>query len=890
MEAFVDTSFEFDGPGLNCSYDRNNDNFLPGGGVPVREVKDKKIPSHENGCIVKNKFDTFSGIIDGVSGEPLRGVRHYSLTDEIYEGKFQFNGLRHGEEAIVKNIVLPAPRDVIPDFPDLLCDIPEKKSSHVKANFFGTYLHDKPSFGNLVTESFIYRGPFLNGYFHGGKGELIHPNGYKYIGDFEEGLFQGMGREIDPDRGEYQGEFRNGMKHGIGTLKEIVPEETDNKAENEEEASECYESVNLKETEGMYDEKSDGSKSTELLLDDVRQKIEDAFKFQEDTSERDATLHASSNDKYVYSGRFHYNQRQGEGTEWTPGPNGEVFCGEFVADRRHGHGSLTLRSTGAIFEGKWRAGKAVVGNGWRVLYANGDIYCGHVEDLQPHGYGIHQDSSGLIYVGYWKHGERCGNGIRSNGNNTEFAGQWEKEEKVSVKRLEEADKTLGEIADALQIRKSNEELDELQQAGDVTKEGDEVAEESQKDINSDVIKEKAMFNPDTKKSIEKSLQMIVSKASCGNTEEFESFSDSAPQTLNKSRAHRVSTDSDEEVTSAEVHCYANRDTYLGGLDPKNLQRTGYGVYVSKTTGCSYTGSFKNNKRDGFGILIHSQFGKYAGNFREDKKHGEGTLILSDNSSYHGNFANGTFDGKGTLCEQEGNVYVGEWRNGLRHGDGMETMNDGRVYKGTFKNGKREGKGTLLEKSAGKIIYRGKWKENMYHGEGVLIKRIRPVASLQIKVIRWEGEFVSGQKHGYGILINESEKSQWKGMWNNDKPESGKWRIHYSDGGVYSGQATVSDGYVPKDKVSAMPEGFGTFQYSNGDVYVGNFQYGLRSGRGSCKFASGEQWEGCWTKDQLDKRGGGILTLANGEVHKFENPLKSFFWKSNKHDTLITDSI
>mmetsp|Transcript_18307 Transcript_18307/g.27114 ORF Transcript_18307/g.27114 Transcript_18307/m.27114 type:complete len:432 (-) Transcript_18307:7-1302(-) len=430
MEAFADTSFEFDGGGLNSSYDRNNDSFHPGGGVPVREVKDKKIPSRENSVVVKNKFDTFSGIIDGVSGEPMKGVRHYSLTDEIYEGKFQFNGLRHGEGAIVKNIYLPAPREVIPDFPDLLCDVPEDRASHVKANFFGTYLHDQPSFGNLVTESFIYRGPFLNGHFHGGKGELIHPNGYKYVGDFEEGLFQGMGREIDPERGEYQGEFRNGMKHGIGTLKEIVQVGSS----DEQETSEGNNSEDSKEKDDMNDDKSDGSKSNELLLDDVRQKIEDAFKVQEENTEKDVALYASSSDKYVYSGHFRNNQRQGEGTEWTPGPDGEVFCGEFVSDKRHGHGSVTFRSTGIIFEGKWRAGEAVVGNGWRVLYPDGDIYCGHVEKFQPHGYGIHQDSSGVIYVGYWKDGERCGNGVRSNGKSAEFAGQWENDEKISVKK------------------------------------------------------------------------------------------------------------------------------------------------------------------------------------------------------------------------------------------------------------------------------------------------------------------------------------------------------------------------------------------------------------------------------------------------------------------------
>jgi len=251
------------------------------------------------------------------------------------------------------------------------------------------------------------------------------------------------------------------------------------------------------------------------------------------------------------------------------------------------------------------------------------------------------------------------------------------------------------------------------------------------------------------------------------------------------------------------------------------------------------------------------------------------LILSDASSYHGGFSNGAFDGKGTLCERDGIVYVGEWRAGLRNGEGMETVSDGRVFKGTFKNGKREGNGTLLEKSAGKIIYRGPWRDGKFHGEGILIERKSVPSSNQINVVRWEGEFAAGKKHGYGVLSNETDNSEWKGVWSHDKPVSGKWRVKYADGGLYAGQAQVLDEHhFSGDKVVAVPEGFGTFQYPNGDVYVGNFEYGIRNGVGTCKFASGEQWEGAWTNDHLHKHGSGMLTLADGTVHQFKGKSSS----------------
>lgn len=44
-------------------------------------------------------FDTFTGIIDGISGEILHGTREYVLTGEVYEGAF-CNGLRHGKQIL----------------------------------------------------------------------------------------------------------------------------------------------------------------------------------------------------------------------------------------------------------------------------------------------------------------------------------------------------------------------------------------------------------------------------------------------------------------------------------------------------------------------------------------------------------------------------------------------------------------------------------------------------------------------------------------------------------------------------------------------------------------------------------------------------------------------
>ena len=126
-----------------------------------------------------------------------------------------------------------------------------------------------------------------------------------------------------------------------------------------------------------------------------------------------------------------------------------------------------------------------------------------------------------------------------------------------------------------------------------------------------------------------------------------------------------------------LQTYPNGDSFLGQIDPETLHREGYGVYLSAATGSSYSGEFLSDLKHGYGVLIHSQYGKYAGQFVRDNKEGMGTLILNDTSSYHGGFRDGTFHGRGTLCERDGTVYVGGWKWGLREGDGMETLADGR---------------------------------------------------------------------------------------------------------------------------------------------------------------------------------------------------------------------
>lgn len=74
------------------------------------------------------------------------------------------------------------------------------------------------------------------------------------------------------------------------------------------------------------------------------------------------------------------------------------------------------------------------------------------------------------------------------------------------------------------------------------------------------------------------------------------------------------------------------------------------------------------------------------------------------------------DKRGTMRYDNGNTYEGEWINGIREGSGRMVYSNGDVYEGEWKNDKRHGQGTYTWKDGGE--YTGEYKEDMRDGEGI----------------------------------------------------------------------------------------------------------------------------------------------------------------------------
>ena len=322
--------------------------------------------------------------------------------------------------------------------------------------------------------------------------------------------------------------------------------------------------------------------------------------------------------------------------------------------------------------------------------------------------------------------------------------------------------------------------------------------------------------------------------------------------------------------SLPLKYYGNGDKYYGCIDSKG-HRQGFGRYVEHCSSSTYEGLWKDNFRQGQGILICGN-AKYFGNFLDDCRHGEGTLILNDASSYQGQFKNGFYHGSGILCSSDGTTYSGEWFNGKKKGRGELYFPDGKIYVGEFQGDNRHGEGVLyLDEKRNRIIYDGWWKFNLRDGEG-MYNLVEHELSTDQDYVCFKGSFVRDQLNGHGILSCPNGCAV-EGFWLRDNAVSGHWKVIFGDGSSFEGEAVYQNDSTLKSFSHLelpLPNGYGTMTYQDGSVYSGYFINGSREGCGTCTFSNGERWEGAWTNDSIDMngKGKGKLTLADGTIHHF----------------------
>jgi hypothetical protein len=150
-------------------------------------------------------------------------------------------------------------------------------------------------------------------------------------------------------------------------------------------------------------------------------------------------------------------------------------------------------------------------------------------------------------------------------------------------------------------------------------------------------------------------------------------------------------------------------------------------------GSSYTGNFKNGKKEGYGKFTWPNGDTYEGLWVFDKQHGTGKQTWTSGNFYLGQFVSDFKEGLGEYHWKDGSFYIGEWKRSKMHGIGKHKWNDGKEYVGEWNNGAREGVGVMIDRNGS----------------------------------RYEGNFVADRHHGLGVLF-ESGGRILKGNWENGK--------------------------------------------------------------------------------------------------------------------------
>jgi len=352
----------------------------------------------------------------------------------------------------------------------------------------------------------------------------------------------------------------------------------------------------------------------------------------------------------------------------------------------------------------------------------------------------------------------------------------------------------------------------------------------------------------------------------------------------------------EEITNYSLNPYTDICIYNGEVIYKNKKEIahGYGVLSCKylARGYKYTGNFHTGKRHNYG--------------EEEYYEKDGNSFVT--YSYKGKWKNNQKDGKGIMKTNLG-TYIGIFNKNKLHGACSFTSCEGDTYQCTFKYGfPKEGycsfplyinydndeNFTAVYISGNKNdIYIGNFKNGKKHGQGVEYK------GYEI----YDGQWENDQKNGYGVyslsnVILPFDKQDWKGNWKDDK-KHGYFEITYKKGNISNvkcnfrfdekhGQhiETFNDGSIHDiNYKNGMVDGKAVFTSCDGNthegnfkngkpqngylvwnflegMYYGNFKDGKKNGYGKFTYKNGNVYDGEWKDDK--KNGKGVLTLPNGK--------------------------
>ena len=176
-------------------------------------------------------------------------------------------------------------------------------------------------------------------------------------------------------------------------------------------------------------------------------------------------------------------------------------------------------------------------------------------------------------------------------------------------------------------------------------------------------------------------------------------------------------------------------------------------------GDTYTGGWRNNKREGSGELICANGELYIGEWKNDKKHGKGMRkwYVEEPPRY-----------RGASRKWDGYIYDGQWKHDQRHGEGRQMWYENRTRQ-DWDAGWNADEGSAPINTWRHDGYTGQWKNDSMHGKGTSIYHSKNWTGRE--TILYDGEWKYDKKHGHGketTTYSDNRKDfSFEDEWEND---------------------------------------------------------------------------------------------------------------------------
>ena len=353
---------------------------------------------------------------------------------------------------------------------------------------------------------------------------------------------------------------------------------------------------------------------------------------------------------------------------------------------------------------------------------------------------------------------------------------------------------------------------------------------------------------------------------------------------------------DDKTNGQGFRTFPNGNKYLG--EEKDGKKHGYGT-LTWANGDIYVGEYKDDKSNGQGTYTHSPEGewaghKYVGEWKDGKTNGQGFRTFPNGIKYLGEEKDGKKHGHGTLTFADGKKYVGEWKDDEMNGQGTYIHADGTLEGGIWKDGEFQyaktpttaAVGTCLTKAslcsdtllcqlAAPDVTNGKkaWfsSSSDYYKYVVEAKKRGLTCGVESSSSTTKIPSVCSLNNLNAcphdlVCKRGSRLLEGKRYWD----KRSKWikysveakRRGLSCGVVSVAASDLSD--CPSDTNVRWHNCFGTYTWSDGDKYVGEWKDNKRTGQGTKTYANGSKYVGEF-KDN-ERTGQGTYTWPSGNKY------------------------